>query len=497
MGRISGILVVATMMLGMAGAAQAGPCFDQTDREVKDKCPSDYRGRQNRDGESLARDEKGITLANAIVVPAKRRNDSPKVGIANAAGQVIVSPQFERVYVVSRGLGVGELTLDPKKYDSQRAFLVDLVTGATRATPYRRIIRTGSFDADTAPYLLGVLPTSALETGDVDVLLPEGTATGLHVKQVNLNLAHAAILTLPYGLVQLAGKPVNVRGEAPAGGRNIVKDAAASWYAEIGPPPKEVQGTHVGALLMPLDSQGEVQSGPPDLVGMIKGGVWMYQIRKTPQGIRFHRHGWGRPKLSEPPAGEGYLDLYVSQWAAVVRTAAGWVDLDGDAGKVFPSAVAAVASSDARRQAVFAAVAADEADRPRREAEARATAQAKAKADHAAKIASIKARIERAKKNELSLGAMMDLKFDVMRYQMEYEWTAAKLPVDAYMKTEVCRARRASFCDPYEPPSTYSGSGFQSTWEKAFENARALNQRQYNENCAANDLGANRICRRY
>ena len=484
---------------GLPVAAAAQPCFDAAGL-VPYGCPTavNYLYRPQSNGQVILNDEKGKPLYRAVVVPGAKKKDLPLVGIADMSGREIVPPRFERVYAVGRNLAVGEAPLNPKDAaGSQRAFLIDLKTGEYRPTPWRRIITTLTADADGPPWLLGVLPHTRIHPYDVAILTPTGTDTGLRVDKFNPFSGVTKVLSLPYNLLGIDREIVNERGEDPFAGMEMVKvRGGLGYFVKRGPPPAEVKGPGAGPLLTPIGSDLRPQAHPADVIGMVEAGPWMWIIRRTPKGVRFYQHVGGKPILAAPPAGEAFLDLYVDKDGDVaVRTAAGWIDLYHR--KPFPTAEAVIAARKAESKQFVAAVMAEENARVAAQARAEVDARAAQAAAAQAYREQVRGRIREAKAGRLTGLPLILLQRDVMTAGLEGEYESAGMTLSDDIRREICWQRQSVVCSSVAATSSSSGSSFVPTWEKAFENARALNQRQYQENCAAAAKGASRICTRY
>lgn len=482
--------------VGLPGSAVAQPCFDAAGL-VPYGCPTavNYLYKPQPDRMVILNDEKGKPLYRTLVVPGAKKKDLPLVGIADMSGREIVPPRFERVYAVGRYLAVGEAPLNPKDAAaSQRAFLIDLRTGEYRPTPWRRIITTLTADADGPPWLMGVLPHTRIHPYDVAILTPTGSDTGLRVDNFNPFSGVTKVLSLPYNLIGIDGEIVNERGEDPFAGMEMVKvRGGLGYFVKRGPPPAEVKGSGAGPLLTPIDSDLRPQAHPADVIGMVEAGPWMWIIRRTPEGVRFYQHVGGKPILAAPPAGEAFLDLFVdAEGDVAVRTAAGWMNPFDR--KPFATAEAVLAARKAESKQFVAAVMAEENAR----VAARARAEADAKAAQAAAAQAyreqVRGRIREARAGRLTGLPLILLQRDVMTAGLEGEYESAGLRLSDDIRREICWQRQSVVCSSASPSSS-SGSSFVPTWEKAFENARALSQRQYQENCAAASKGASRICR--
>lgn len=489
------LAILLSLVLGCAGTANAHVCFDAQSREAGE-CPKRFYTPTQRDGDAILMDEKGKTLFSARVVQGMKKKDPQRSGIISADGREIVAPRFDRVYAVSRTLAVGELALDPKsRIFSQRAFLIDLTNGEIRATPWRSITFTYGGDADGAPYLLGIDPGTWQPPFSVAILDAAGGDTGLRVDKINPYVFRADVRTLPYGLIGLKDAIINARGEDVFAGMKMQTPGnGVGYFVEAGPKPAMVQGPASMPLLIPLASDAKPQDLPPGVVGMVKGSVWYWTIRQTPKGARFYQHDWGRPVLAAEPAGEAYLGLWINDRVAIVRTAAGWMDPYNR--KPYPTPEAAAKAREAELDAFVKAVMAEEASRPQREAQQRAEAAAVAEANRQAALSAVRRRIQDAKAGRITGYPLLDLQREVMAWQLEGEYEAAGLWLSPDIKRQICWQRQSIICDRPAPGGS-SSSGFVSTWEKAFENSRALSQSQYQENCAAAAKGASRICRTY
>lgn len=492
-------LFALALAAGLPGAAAAQPCFDAAGR-VPYGCPTgvNYLYKPQPNGIAILNDEKGTPLYRTIVVPGAKKKDLPLVGIADASGRQIVPPRFERVYAVGRNLAVGEAPLNPKDAaESLRAFLIDLRTGELRPTPWRRIITTWTKDADGPPWLMGVLPRTRIHPYDVAILTPTGTDTGLRVDNFNPFSGGTTVFSLPYNLLEIGGAIVNERGEDPfAGMERVEVRSGLGYFVKRGPPPAEVKGPGAGPLLTPIGSDLRPQEHPADVIGMVEAGSSMWIIRRTPKGVRFYQHVGGKSILAAPPVGEAYLDLYVDEDRNVaLRTAAGWIDPFHR--KPFPTAEGVVTARKAEIKQFQAAVMAEE--NARIAAQTRAASDAKAAQAAAAQAYrdQVRGRIRDAKAGRLSGLPLILLQRDVMNAQLEGEYESEGLTLSDDIQREICWQRQSIVCSSASAPSSSSGSSFVPTWEKAFENARALNQKQYQENCAAAAKGASRICRTY
>lgn len=205
-----------------------------------------------------------------------------------------------------------------------------------------------------------------------------------------------------------------------------------------------------------------------------------------------------RPDLSAPPAGEAFLDLYLDNGTVAVRTAKGWMDPFHRI--LYPAAEASTAVTKAELEAVHVAVIAEERARnpqnfPKSAADI-AAEKAAGLARRKAYLAKLRQRMQDANAGKIGGYLLTDLERDVMASQLEGEYEAMGMRMSPDLKRQICRQRQSSICDR-SAPSSPSGSGYVSTWENAFENARALNQSQHRENCAAAAKGASRICRQY
>jgi len=491
--------LLAASILLPAGTAQAQRCFDPVGREAS-SCPAKPSGLPMSDGTTILMDEKGTPLARARVIPAEKKKEKPKIGIVDPSGREIVAPRFEQVYAVSRNLVVGEMPTNSKDtLLSRRAFLIDVKSGEIRATPWRSIMTTYGSEADGAPYLLGVDSRTWQAPYKVAVLEASGADTGLRFENVNPFVFSSMPRTLPYNLIGIGDDKINVRGEDPFVGQKLYSQTGFGYgyFIENGTVPAEVKGPGARSgrsslLLTPLASDGTPQALPPGIVGMVHGGSYMWIIRKTPQGLRYYQHHSGKPVLTPQPVGEGYLDLYLTDRLAMVRTAAGW--MDPFVRKVFPTPEAAAAAREAELKVFAAQVMAEVRANERREIERKAQAEAEAKAARETWIASVRARIQEAKDGKIQGWKLMDLQREVMSAQLEGTYEAMGLQLSPDIKRQICWQRQSIVCDRPSVQAS-SGSGFVSTWEKAFENSRALNQSQYRENCAAAAKGASRICR--
>lgn len=482
------------MFFFAANAAHAARCFDPVGRETSE-CPKQWSSKLSN-GSVILMDEKGTPLAKAIVVPGAKKKDPERMGVADVSGREIAAPRFDRVYAVSRNLAVGELILNPKDpVRSQRAFLIDLKSGEIRATPWRSIWPTDAGDADGPPYLLGVDPATFTAPYNVAILEASGGDTGLREKAVNPFVFRTMPRTLPYNLIGIGDRKMNAYGEEQFVGQKLYEASGWGYFVEGAPPPPGmVKGPEVGPLLTPLASDGTPQALPADTIGMIKGGVYLFTIRRTPKGVRFYEHQGGKPVLAARPAGEGFLDLYLVDHMAMVRTASGW--MDPYVQKPFPTAEAAAAARRAELKAFVAQVMEEERTKVQR----KAAAEAKAKADSEAALqawrTALRTKMQDIKAGKLGGFPSLDLQREVMAAQLEGTYEAIGLTFDPAIKRQICWQRQSVICSR-SATSTSSGSGFVSTWEKAFENARALNQRQYQENCAAASKGASRACTTY
>lgn len=491
-------LLALALAIGLPGAAAGQPCFDAAGK-VPFACPTgvNYLYKPQPDRMVILNDEKGTPLYRTIVIAGAKKKDLPLVGIADMSGREIVPPRFERVYAVGRNLAVGEAPLNPKDAaGSQRAFLIDLKTGEYRPTPWRRIITTLTYEADGPPWLMGVLPHTRIHPYDVAILTPTGTDTGLRVDNFNPFSGATKVLSLPYNLLGIGGAIVNERGDDPFAGMEMVKVASGfGYFVKSGPPPAEVKGSGTGPLLTPIGSDLRSQAHPADVIGMVEAGPWMWIIRRTPKGVRFYQHVGGRPILAAPPVGEAFLDLYVDAESDVaVRTAAGWMNPFDR--KPFPTAEAVLTARKAERKQFQAAVMAEENARVASQARAAADAKAAQTAAAQAYREQVRGRIRDAKAGRLTGLPLILLQRDVMTAGLEGEYESAGLTLSDDIRREICWQRQSIVCSSGSTPSS-SGSSFVPTWEKAFENARALSQRQYQENCAAAAKGASRICRTY
>ncbi|MBY8823013.1 hypothetical protein [Sphingomonas colocasiae] len=495
-------LPLLTALIFLPGeSALAQRCFDPFGREAS-SCPGKPGGRTQYHGDTILMDEKGAPLARAIVIPAQKKKELPKVGVADMNGREIAAARFDRVYAVSRNLVVGEMPTDPKNtLLSQRAFLIDLKSGEIRATPWRSIWPTNAGDADGPPYLLGVEPATWQAPHKVAILEASGGDTGLRVENVNPFIFSSMPRTLPYNLIGIGDRKLDVRGEDPFTAYKLRSDTGYGYgyFIESGPLPAEIKGPGArtgrsSILLTPLASDGTPQALPPGIVGMVQGGSYMWIVRRTPNGMRYHQHHSGKPVLGAEPTGEAYLDLYLTDRLAMVRTAAGW--MDPFVRKIFPTPEAATAAREAELKAFVAQVMAEDRANKQREIQRQLEAEAEAKAASQARIAAIKVRMQEAKAGKVQGWRLMDLQRDVMAAQLEGQYEALGLRLDPDIKRQICWQRQSIVCNRSTAPAS-SGSGFVSSWEKAFENARALNQSQYRENCAAASMGANRICRVY
>ena len=493
--------LAVALAVGLPVAAAAQPCFDAAGL-VPYGCPTavNYLYRPQSNGQVILNDEKGKPLYRAVVVPGAKKKDLPLVGIADMSGREIVPPRFERVYAVGRNLAVGEAPLNPKDAaGSQRAFLIDLKTGEYPPTPWRRIITTLTADADGPPWLMGVLPHTRIHPYDVAILTPTGTDTGLRVDNFNPFSGVTKVLSLPYNLLGIDGEIVNERGENPFAGMEMVEvRGGLGYFVKRGPPPAEVKGSGAGPLLTPIGSDLRPQAHPADVIGMVEAGPWMWIIRRTPKGVRFYQHVGGKPILAAPPVGEAFLDLYVDKDGDVaVRTAAGWMDPFHR--NTLPTAEAVLAARKAESKQFVAAVMAEENARVAAQARAEVDAKAAQAAAAQAYREQVRGRIREAKAGRLTGLLLILLQRDVMTAGLEGEYESAGMTLSDDIRREICWQRQSSVCSSASASASASSSGssFVPTWEKAFENARALSQRQYQENCAAAAKGASRICTRY
>ncbi len=484
-----------------AMTASAQPCFDQMGRTAGN-CPirpTNFTALQ-RDGEPLMLDEKGAVVIKAIVTKERKKGAGTNIGIAGVDGREIVSPRFDRVYAVSRNLAVGEMRTDPKGGKaSTRAFLIDLQSGEFRPTPWLHILPTESYEADGPPYLLGVLPGPDTRPYSVAILSATGADTGLRADGIDPYLMTERISTISYNFLKVKGDIIDASGADPFAGRKM-HDLGSNYgfFVEKGPPPSEVKGPGVGPLLIPLSNSGEPQALPADVIGMVKGSVWMWTIRRTPKGPRFYQHEWGRPMLGAAPVGEGYLDLYIDEVVAV-RTSKGWID--PFIREIYPTAEGVVTARKAELKAFAAAVLAeDRTNNPQYYPKSAAEIAAEKAAGEAARQAyleGLRGRMRDAKAGKIGGIQLSLLQREVASAQLEGEYQTMGMPLNEELKREICWQRQSTICNRSASPSGSSSSGFVSTWEKAFENSRALSQRQYQENCAAASKGASRICRTY
>lgn len=477
------------LTFGLSATAMAAPCFDELNRPVSrngcDSGISPHDAWRPADNEVLARDAQGTPLFKAVVVPGAGRNAPALRGIADMSGRVIAPARFDKVYVVTRTLGVGEVELDPRNaLASRRAFFIDLKSSEIRPTPFRAINISRVGLGGGTPYLLG---TPAEETGMrriVGVIYPTGADTGLRVQNNGVE-----IVTTVNGLVQFNRDLYKLDGERPGGGRPLLDLYARGMYVEAGPAPADVGGT-AGPLLIPLNSVGDPQDLPPNVIGMINGKTSAWIIRRTPAGLRFYQHQSGVPSLAEAGVGPSYAGLYVGRRADVVKTDRGWMSLAYRT--PFPTAEAAAADTDAKIDAFVTAVLTENARAPNPEA-LRAQQRAAQEAAREVGRANVLARIEQAKREGWGGFRLYDLQRDVIGYQLEGAYQRAGLYVSPDFKREVCWSRPSVICDAPSAPSS-SSSGFVSTWEQAFANSRALNQQQGRDNCSAAMMGASRIC---
>lgn len=490
------LFLAACAALGLATPAAAAPCFDDINRPIyvdgKD-CERAIGIQQAIAGAVLASDRTGAPLYRARAVTiTERRRTLTKFGIEDMNGRLVAPAQFDNVSVVSRTLGVGEAQLDPRDYESRRAFLIDLKSGEIRPTGFRAIKVSPSFGVGSpSPFLVGIQPGENLRYPSlVGLLYPSGEDTG-----VRLNTQAREVQTYPHGLLRVGENYFSITGTPAADGRKIYDVMAWGIYAEMGPRPPEVRGQMLddGKLYLPLDNVGQPQTPAHNVLGLIRGNYTMWIVQRTPAGLRYYKHDRGTPDVTRAPQGEPYLDLFIGRNRDVVRTSRGWSELDLGA-PVFATAEAASADADAKSDAIRAAVMAEHCARtqcydPRKAEQDRAAQQAATAAARERVIA----RIEQAKRENWSGFRLYDLQRDVIGLQLEGRYAAAGLYVSPDFKREVCWSRQSVICDAPSAPSP-SGSGFVSTWEQAFENSRALNQQQGRDNCAAALMGASRIC---
>lgn len=493
-------LAAAAIAFNLAGVAAAAPCFAASGIPLDEApaagidCTTEraiyWRPKQD---EVLARDGAGGPLFKAYMAPAKKKNGNGLKAIADMTGRRLTPAEFETVYVITPTLGVGERQIeakDPKTgYKLTRAFLIDLTTGEIRATPYRTIFYSKRAPGVTDPaYLLGVLELDdSMRPSKAAILSPGGTETGLVVKS-----DWHPVLTNRHGMLSVDKQLFTASGEPPAGGRPLYDTIFDGIFAEIGTAPAELSAAPL-PLYAPLNNVGQLQELPENVLGYIRGGGGRFwQIRRENGTLRYYEHPGGPPIITNQPVGKGWPGLYVSDHSDVVKTDDGWMNRDYRV--PFPTAQEASADTDAKLNAFIAAMWADIAEQERAAEQAAIDAQQERIARAAAERETVLARIDQAAKESWQGYRLQDLKRDVIRFQLEGRYEAAGLYVDPEMRREVCWSRQSIICNYSASTTPSSGSGYVSTWEKAFENASALNQRQYQERCATAFNGYGALC---
>lgn len=498
--RMARNLAGALIALSLSGTAAAVPCFDAsgiplgTAPAPEIDCSTD-RAISWRPGENevLARDAAGNPMFKAYKAPAKKKGGNGPKAIADMTGRLVTPAQFDTVYVITPTLGVGERQIEAKDQETgfklTRAFLIDLTTGQIRPTPYRTIFYSKKAPGVTgAAYLLGVLELDdSMRPAKAAILSPGGTETGLVVEA-----DWHPILTNRHGLLSVDNQLFTASGEPPAGGRPLYDTIFKGLFAEIGTAPAGISAAPL-PLYAPLNNVGQVQTLPGGFLGYVRGGSGdLWEVRSENGALRYYSYwGDGPPLVTSVPVGKAYTGIYISENSDVVETAEGW--MHEEFREIFPTAELASADADAKLRAFIAAMRADLAEDERAKQQAALDAQAERVARAEAERETILARIDQAAKESWQGFALQDLKRDVIRFQLEGRYEAAGLYVDPEMRREICWSRQSVICD-YSAPSASSGSGYVSTWEKAFENATTLNNRQYQERCARAFNGYGALC---
>lgn len=487
------LLLTIGLVFGMTSTANAIPCFQPSGLTMYG-CPGTNYSESYRPAhdEVLSRDAAQAPAYKAHVITTGTGRDARTLrGIADMSGRLIGPVQFDKVYVVSHTLGVGEVQTDPRVPSSRRAFLIDLKSGELRATVFRAIKPTEVRLGAEVPYLIGVPPTENPEWPKiVAILLPTGEDSGLR-----LQTQARRVSSNPNGLLGMEQERYTISGEAPAGGRPLERVGDWGMFETLGPRPAEIAGPAGRSpnLLLPLDSVGQLQTLPPGVLGIVPGDAALWTVRRTPAGLRFHRFDKraGVPNLVETSAGEGYTGLFIGNHVDLAKTSSGWVD--PSTGATFATMEEGIAKEEDRIANFVAQVRREEAERPLREAQARREAEAAGVAARTAARANTLERIEQAKREGWSGFRLYDLQREVIGHGLGGRYAAAGLYVSPDFKRELCWSTQSVlWCEPSAPSS--SSSGFVSTWEQAFANSRALNQQQGRDNCTAASMGASRIC---
>lgn len=492
-------LATLAIALNLCGMAHAVPCFGP-DGKALAKAPAEgidcaldrrsyWRPKQD---DVLARDGEGKPLFKAYVAPAKKKKGNGFKAIADMNGRLVTPAEFETVYVITPTLGVGERRIkvkDPETgYDMWRAFLIDLTTGEIRPTPYRTIYFSEAGAGLNEPvYLLGVLKfNDKNHPVKVAILSPGGTETGLVVES-----EWQAIKTHNNGILSVGDRLFTANGEPPAGGHPLYDGWGYGYLAEIGTAPAEMTATP-RPLYVPLNNVGQLPEMPENLVGYVRGrSTEFWEVRRDGEGYTYYKHPGGQIRITEQPVGKAFPGVYISEDSEVIETAEGW--MHEEYREVFPTAQLASADTDAKLKAFISAMWADIEEEKRAKEQAAIEAQNARIALAAAEKEAVLARIDQAAKEGWQGYYLQDLKRDVIRFQLEARYEAAGLYIDPEMRREICWSRQSVICN-YSAPSASSGSGYVSTWEKAFENASALNQRQYQERCARAFNGYGALC---
>ncbi|RYG84339.1 MAG: hypothetical protein EON59_13445 [Alphaproteobacteria bacterium] len=307
--------------------------------------------------------------------------------------------------------------------------------------------------------------------------------------------------TISPGAIQLGRVAITIEGKEPAGGRPLFDDGYSVVFADTGRTVPGVTGEGAkgapasNTLFLPLDSVGQMQVPPNGVLGVVRTRQgWYYARQAAGGGVLYQYIGVGTlPDLAAKPVGQQYSALHSYGIVDIGRTPKGWGRAAGSSlGTTYPDMTIAAAKIDAEVREKLRVDTAVLVARNKAQEEARL---AEERLEQGLRRNDLLAQLDRASREKWPEGSL-GLKFlqdRIVNYGLEEEYRRAGLPMSR-VEDEACRRGRSSYCSAAINRSASSGSSFEWTWQKSFDDASAASKRRNTENCAAALKGAARMC---